>query len=359
MHLFPALAILFSKILCYRIMQMVVKHKIDVLKIIILWGFVMCCISFQIACGGNDDSMPDPDPGQKTPTFQNPGAVTVQGYSGDLMEPAISRNGQILFFNNLNAEKLPSGTSNETDLHYASRIDDVTFEYMGEVDGANIDTIPDENELEGVASSDKNDRLYYIYTGDYFDSSGPNYLRSIFYGDFSNGDLTNIKSIPNLRADRPAGQNPVAGELNFDAEIHYDGEELYFVEGIFSGSSFPDEANIGVATKENGVFAVHPDSKNIFAKINTDALEYAPSISTNSLEFYFTRATGTISSGFDFGVYVATRNSVSEPWDYVKRIETIAGEITEAPSISVDGKLLYYHQKVNGLYQIYVVERVE
>lgn len=310
-------------------------------------------------CSGNDDGVPNPDPEQKTPVFQNPRAVTVQGYSGDLMEPAISRDGQILFFNNLNADMLPSGATNDTNLHYATRIDDVTFEYAGEVNGANIDNDPDNNELEGVASSDKNNRLYFIYTGEYFNSSGQNYLRSIFYGDFSNGNLVSMGSVPNLKMDRPSNENPVPGELNFDAEIHYDGEELYFVEGIFSGSSFPDEANIGLATKMNGVFSVHPDSKNLFSKINTGALEYAPSISTNSLEFYFTRATGSIETGIDFGVYVATRNSVSEPWDNVTRIGIISGEITEAPSIEIDGKLLYYHQKVNGLYQIYVVERIE
>lgn len=310
-------------------------------------------------CSGNDDGTTYADPEQKIPIFQNPRAVTVQGYSGNLMEPAFSRDGQFLFFNNLNAEMLPSGATNETDLHYATRIDDVTFDYVGEVNGANIDNDPDNNELEGVASFDKDNRLYFIYTGEYFNSNGPNYLRSIFYGDFLNGNLVNIGSVPNLKIDRPSNENPVPGELNFDAEIHYDGEELYFVEGIFSGSSFPDAANIGLATKVNGVFSVHPDSKNLFSKINTSALEYAPSISTNSLELYFTRATGSVETGIDFGIYVATRNLVTEPWDNVTRIDIITGEITEAPSISIDEKLLYYHQKVNGLYQIYVVERVE
>jgi len=340
-------------------MGIAVKLKIDILKTIMLLGFMIFCTFLPSGCSENDNSVPDQAPKLETPAFQNPRAVIVQGYSGDLMEPAISRDGQILFFNNLNAEKLPSGAPNETNLHYATRIDDITFDYVGEINGANIDNETDENELEGVASLDKNNRFYYIYIWEYFDNSGPNYLRSIFYGDFSNGNLTNIQSIPNLKAGRPANENPVLGELNFDAEIHYDGEELYFVEGIFSGSPFPDAADIGLATKMNGDFSVHTNSENLFAKINTDALEYAPSISTNSLEFYFTRATGSIETSIDFGVYVATRNSISEPWENVERLDIITGEITEAPSISFDGKLLYYHQKVNGLYQIYVVERVE
>lgn len=350
--------ILFSEIQCYNTMHKVFKRLVKVLESFPLVLLIFGALA-QFGCSNNDNDTPNDTPEQKTPAFQNPRAVTVQGYSGDLMEPAISRDGETLFFNNLNAEQLPSGASNETDLHYAKRIDDITFDYAGEVNGANIDTIPDQNELEGVASSDKNNRFYYIYTGDYFDNNSPNYLRSIFYGDFSNGSLSGIQSIPNLKTSRSTGGGPVPGELNFDAEIHYDGNELYFVEGIFSGSPFPDEGNIGLATKVNGVFTVHSDSENLFANINSNALEYAPSISTNSLEFYFTRATGSVETGVDFGVYIATRNSVSEPWNNVKQIEIITGKITEAPSISFDGKLLYYHQKVNGLYQVYVVERVE
>lgn len=350
--------ILFSKILCYHTMQIVIKGLKKVIEsfplVLLIFGGLT-----QFGCSNSDNDTPNDTLDQKTPAFQNPRAVTVQGYSGDLMEPAISRDGKTLFFNNLNAEKLPSGASNETNLHYATRIDDITFDYIGEVNGANIDTLPDQNELEGVASSDKNNRFYYIYTGDYFDTNGPNYLRSIFYGDFSNGGFSGIQSIPNLKTNRPTEENPMPGELNFDVEIHYNGEELYFVEGIFSGSSFPDEGNIGLATKVNGVFTVHPDSENLFANINSNALEYAPSISTNSLEFYFTRATGSVETGVDFGVYVAIRNLVSEAWDNAERIDVITGEITEAPSISFDGKLLYYHQKVTGLYQVYVVERVE
>lgn len=327
------------------------NHKFKFMPYVLLFGLLL------IGCGTDND--PKKPEAPLPISFENPLEVIIDGYSGDAMEPCISRDGQILFFNNLNADKLPSGENNDTNLHYATRVDDATFEYAGEINGANIDTIPDQNELEGVASSDKNNRLYFIYTGDYFDSEGPNYLRSIFYADFSNGNLNNIKSVPNLKMGRPASENALPGELNFDAEIHYDGEELYFVEGIFSGSSFPDEANIGIASKENGVFVVPPESENLLANINTEALEYAPSISTNSLELYFTRATGSVNSGVDFGVYLATRNSATEPWDNIKRIETITGEITEAPSISYDGQLLYYHQKVSGIYKIYVIDRVE
>ena len=37
----------------------------------------------------------------------------------------------------------------------------------------------------------------------------------------------------------------------------------------------------------------------------------------------------------------------------VKRLEAITGDITEAPSISFDGSLLYYHQKTADAFMVY------
>jgi len=107
----------------------------------------------------------------------------------------------------------------------------------------------------------------------------------------------------------------------------------------------------------NGAFTVKVDSSDEFAIVNTDALEYAPSISTDGLALYFTRAVGSINTSLDFGIYVASRSSVSEAWENVKRLDSITGNVSEAPSISFDGTLLYYHQKISNVYRVYVVER--
>jgi hypothetical protein len=60
------------------------------------------------------------------------------------MEPSISRDGQYLFFNNSNDPSV------NTNLHWAERIDDLTFQYRGEIAGVNTTS------LEGVASMDRN-----------------------------------------------------------------------------------------------------------------------------------------------------------------------------------------------------------
>ena len=47
-----------------------------------------------------------------------------------------------------------------------------------------------------------------------------------------------------------------------------------------------------VATRTGDGFAIDPRSQELLAKVNTPALEYAPAISTDGLELYFTRASG-------------------------------------------------------------------
>lgn len=294
-------------------------------------------------------------------SFGNVREVTIAGYLGDAQEPSISRDGSVLFFNNLNSSMLANGDENDTNLHFATRTGETTFQYMGEVEGANTDNISGttaaSNELEGVASMDKNNKLYFVNTINYLDVGSPDFLRSIYQGDYFNGAVSNVNSLPNLKNDRPIAQNPVLGELNFDLEIHNDGEILYFVEGLFSGSPFPDEANIGVASNSSNTFVVLPDSSSQLARVNTENFEYAPSISTNQLELYFTRAIGSVSQGFDFGIYVATRASTADAWSNVSRLDSLSGDTIEAPSISFDGNLLYYHKKVDRIFKVYVAER--
>jgi hypothetical protein len=275
------------------------------------------------------------------------------------MEPFLSRDGNTLFFNNLNADRLEDGGENDTNIHFASRNDAYTFQYMGLVVGASDDAVPGENELEGVASLDQDNHFFFIRTTDYLDAASPNYLKSIFSGTYGNGSLVDVSVLPNFKSDRAPGEAPVPGELVFDAEIDRSGEYLYFAEGFFSGSPFPDAADIQVAIKSGDTFVLMPDTRDIMAAVNSDALEYAPSISSDRLELYFTRAEGAPPANPEFAVFVATRASTQSPWTGVTRLDVISGDITEGPSISADGKHLYYHQRVDGLFGIYVVERVE
>lgn len=327
------------------------------LFLIFLINWVLVLISSCNSDNSNSGNGSETDSSVNEVSFSNPIEVTIHGYSGDAQEPQISKDGNTLFFNNLNSDTLPGGAENDTNIHYATRLNDTTFQYEGELVGANTDEVVGINELEGVASIDKNNNFYFVSTIQYLNSESPDFLRSLYKADYDNGSLNNIISLPNLKSNRPPEQAIIPGELNFDAEINYNGETLYYVEGLFSGSPFPDEANIAIAEMEGDDFIANPNSGALFEKINTDDREYAPSISTNELELYFSRFTGSIEEGFEFGIYVATRSYTFDPWDNVKLLDATHGVISEAPSISFDGELLYFHQSISGVFKIFVVER--
>ena len=94
--------------------------------------------------------------------FSNPEMVQILGYddndgnSNDAMEPFISRDGNYLFFNSSNAAPT-------TSLFWATRINDVTFQYQGEMGGEVNSSGP----LDAVASMDSNGIFYFITTRSY------------------------------------------------------------------------------------------------------------------------------------------------------------------------------------------------
>ena len=93
--------------------------------------------------------------------------------------------------------------------------------------------------------------------------------------------------------------------------------------------------------------------------INTGALQYAPAISADGRELYFTRASQPIAGAKvrgDLRIMVASRNSVTDPFGEPRALTALTGFI-EAPSISLDGKEMFFHKKVGGKFLIYRAER--
>ena len=91
------------------------------------------------------------------------------------------------------------------------------------------------------------------------------------------------------------------------------------------------------------------------ASINTTDLEYAAAISSDGLELFFTRMTKGIFSR-TLTIEHAVRKSLGEPYGRSRTIPAITGFV-EAPTVTGDGKALYYHQKVDGTHRIYRVTR--
>ncbi len=270
--------------------------------------------------------------------FGNPEMVQILGYddnegnNNDAMEPFISRDGNFLFFNSSNAAPA-------TNLFWASRIDDVTFQYQGEIGGeVNIS-----GPLDAVASMDANGNFYFITNRSYGSTGNPGYLSTIYSGPFADGTVTPVNPVPGVAA-------PRMGLVNFDEEISADGNTLYFTQGNYATGNLTSTTMM-VATRQGGNFVVDPNSAKIMKTINDRHLNYAADTSADELEFFFTRT--NLRTGP--AIYMAARKSTSKPFGKPKKIHAITG-FAEAPSISPDDLSLYYHVKNPS--GVFIINRV-
>lgn len=86
--------------------------------------------------------------------------------------------------------------------------------------------------------------------------------------------------------------------------------------------------------------------------VNDSGLNYAPSLSANGLELFFTRTVSGAAQNM-----MANRGNLSQPFGPPSVIEACTGFV-EGPSISSDGRRLYYHARnASGGYDIWVVSR--
>ena len=79
--------------------------------------------------------------------------------------------------------------------------------------------------------------------------------------------------------------------------------------------------------------------------INTWNLEYAPSITPDGRELFFTRANGMTHRT---RIMHSTRASIFEPFGRPQEIASIPEAFVEGPTLTPDGKVLLYHRRVEG-----------
>jgi Tol biopolymer transport system component len=263
--------------------------------------------------------------------FAIPTLVTINGYTGDAMEPFISKDGQYLFFNNRNDPSI------NTDLFYAARVNDQTFTYLGPV--------PDVNspQLDAVASLDTLGNFYFVSTRSYSTT-----LSTIYSGQFTASAVNNIALVPGISLQK-------AGWVNFDAEISADGQTLWFDDGQYSSSGVLQAASIAIAQRQGGGFVRDANGATLLAAVNMSGLNYAPDISADGLELFFTRVDST-TSGATPAIYRAARPDTNSAFAAPQLVAAATGFV-EAPSLSADGHLLYFHMMVNGAFVIYVAQR--
>lgn len=97
-----------------------------------------------------------------------------------------------------------------------------------------------------------------------------------------------------------------------------------------------------------------PASAKIFAKVNTDSLEYAPALSADGLELYFTRVAGFWLMRKP-RIFHARRANLDAAFGKAVELESIEGFV-EGPSIAAD-YTLYFHRRLDDRYAIWRLSR--
>lgn len=274
------------------------------------------------ACG---EGLPaDPNP------FGAPRPVAIQGYAGVAMEPALSPDGQLLLFNDSNA----SGV--DTDLRWATRLDDLTFVDHGPLAGANSTA------LDAVPSMDEAGNLYFISLRAYTAS----HRFTVHRGVFAAGAVTGVEEVPGL-------ESQGEGWVIFDAFVSRDGTQLWFAEGYY-GSGSLGAASLRLAERTATGFVRSPGGVTLLEAVNPlGATTYAPAVSADGLELYFTRIVGAGATA----VFRSRRPNTASPWGAPAPIEALAGGLVEAAAPTADGKALYYHRQVGSTFRVERVTR--
>lgn len=271
---------------------------------------------------------------QAIPLFGDEKKVEIAGLTFDAMEPFISNDGSTLFFNSLNS-------GGNTNLYYALRINDSTFTYMGLVEGC-YDSSP--NHLDGVASLDMLNNFYWVSLRNY-----PIQIENLHKGNYSSG---NVSDITRVYGDF---NSYIPGWLIMDAAITHQGNELYYCNAFFNNctNGTPCETQMGVALYVNdSTFNKAPNSDFIFQNINdTNYINYAPQVSNDGLELYFTRLQ---LNSINTEICVSVRSSLSESFGSPTVIHSNIGFVPEAACLTSDNQIIYYHQKdASGIFHIY------
>lgn len=255
--------------------------------------------------------------------------VIIRDYRGDALSPQLSRDGRILLFNNRHDDP------QRTDLLFAVRVNAHTFRCVGPVRGANSPV------SDAAASLDREGRLYFVSERAYETT-----LNTLYTAPFANGGINELMAVQGL-------ETREQGRVITDAEISADGRSLYFSDALRFGGDFVWEADLHVA-RRYGIarFARDARSRAIFARINTNDLEYGPALSVDEREIYFTRRGRLPFTAPQ--IWRATRGDPRIAFNTATPLP-LDGWV-ENPTVAADGAI-YFHRREGGEYSIWRLPR--
>lgn len=300
----------------------------------------------------NSDPAPTPAPATCLSQFgtntewSNETAVPINGYTGNAMEPKISADQVVLFWN----DKPSSDT--QMNIHYAVKDGGGVYQYVGTLPGT-----VDGGSLDGVPAIDTVGNFYFVSLRNYSSNS-----RTIF------GGAVNVLGPSSLEIQSVASADTTAsaatsGTVDMDIDVSWDGTEMIVSRATFAGNPYPETSRLLLYDVSSRQMATRSDTESATAAINfSNCRVYAGSFSHNKLELYFTvMPTGEITTGDNFRIGVATRATTSDPFTNPKIIEAISGSYVEgaSPTQNDSSKTLFFHKfdSVAGQFKIYKVTR--
>jgi hypothetical protein len=266
--------------------------------------------------------------------YKDSQVIEIEGYGDDAMEPCISLDGQYLFFNNSNEEKA------DTHIHFAKRIAGNHFHYEGFLPGTRS------KRKDMAPSLDRRNHMYFTSLRS-FDAD----RKSIYAGTWHPSEVNNVSAV----GGDISPTEPFA--VNMDSCISPDGSILIISRAQFLPfGSNPRKSDLLIASRTaDGTFQLEPSQQNVIKSTNSAALEYAPAITDDLLELYFTRC-HKLDNGPFFETMVARRASRNEPFGPPQRLSALEG-FSEAPSLTLDKHELFYHKRIGNVFKICVVTR--
>lgn len=266
--------------------------------------------------------------------FRKVEQVQISGYSETAMEPLVSPDGRYLFYNNSNE----AGT--KTRIHFARRLAANKFQYIGILEGSQSDS------KDMAPAMDDNGTMYFTSVRDYEKT-----LKTLFVGSFVGEKITGVRSISGNISSR------IPGWLNMDCDVSRDGRQFVYSRARFNpGSHLPSQSDLYLADIVNGDIQAVANSEAMMKNINTDELEYAPCLSKDGLELYFTRTKMNMMLGIVNGaktrIMIARRMTLQDPFQEPLKINGIDG-LVEGPTLSTDGDELFFHKRVGDIYAIF------
>lgn len=276
---------------------------------------------------------------EKCNVFSNPQQVEIEGYEDDCMEPFISRDGKFLFFNNSNSELV------DTHIHFAKRLGPLKFQHMGILEGTQS------NSKDMAPSSDAAGNFVFTSTRSFAQDG-----LTIYGGKWTPAELT-VKDVHPLQGDMTAPPS----WLNMDSDLSPKGELLVLAQAEFKpGAAVPTKSDLELRLKDGVKFRRHLQGDLLLRNVNTPALEYAPALSNDELELYFTRSSlrkqGEKLVPF-FRIMLASRTKTTEPFGVPRTVEGSAEGLIEGPTLSMDKKELFFHRKLGDRFVIFRMER--